>query len=163
MYLVIIIGTNVLADESKIGFVNIRKIMQNTTAGKKSEKNINKLYDEKAETIKAAENELKKMKDDLDKQDLIMTDSVRKDKEAIYQRMLREYHFLVKDTNRELKLEDDEVGSKLLPNIAKVISSIADRGKYTLIIDVSIMPVLYYDKEKDLTNKVIEEFNKSEK
>jgi outer membrane protein len=156
-------GANVWAAESKIGFINLREIMQNTTAGKKAGEEFKKLYDKKNETIKVAEIELKKLKDDLDKQASIMTATSRKDKETTYQRKLRDYQLLVEDTNRELKAKDEEVASKLIPDIAKVIRSIAEKEKYTLVIDVSTMPVAYYDKENDFSKKVIEEFNKLKK
>jgi outer membrane protein len=162
MYLVMT-GANVLAAETKIGFINLREIMQNTTAGKKAAEEFKKLYDKKTEIVKGTENELKKLKDDLDKQASIMTDTTRKDKEITYQKKLRDYQLLVEDTNRELKAKDEEVTAKLIPDIAKVIHSIAEREKYTLVIDVSTMPVAYYAKENDFSKKVIEESNKLKK
>jgi outer membrane protein len=156
-------GANVWAAESKIGFINLREIIQNTTAGKKAGEELKKLVDKKAEQIKAAENELKKMKDDLDKQASIMTAAVRKDKETTYQRKLRDYQLLVEDSNRELKAKDEEMFTKLLPDIAKIITAIGEKDKYTLVIDVSTMPVAYYAKENDFSKKVIEEFNKLRK
>jgi outer membrane protein len=144
----------------KIGFINLREIMQNSNTGKKAGEDFKKIYDKKTETIKAAENELKKMKDDLDKQAAVLTETARKDKEIVYQKKLRDYQLLVEDTNKELKAKDEEIAGKLIPQIAKVIRAIAEREKYTLIIDVASMPVAYHAKENDLSKKVIAEYNK---
>jgi outer membrane protein len=144
----------------KIGFINLREIMQNTTAGKKAGEEFKKLYEKKTENIKGAENELKKLKDDLEKQASVLTETARKDKETIYQRKMRDYQLLVEDTNKELKGRDEEIASKLIPDIAKAVRTIAEREKYTLVIDVSTMPVAYYAKENDFSKKVIDEFNK---
>jgi outer membrane protein len=144
----------------KIGFINLREIMQSSNTGKKAGEEFKKLYDKKSETIKSTENELKKMKDELDKQASILTNTARKEKETIYQKKLRDYQLLVEDTNKELKGRDEEIASKLIPDIAKVVHTIAEREKYTLVMDVSTMPVAYYAKENDFSKKVIDEYNK---
>ena len=59
------------------------------------------------------ENEVKKMKDELEKQSSVMTASARSDKEAAYQRKLRDYQILVDDTNKELQKHDQEYAAKM--------------------------------------------------
>ena len=49
---------------------------------------------------------------------------------------------------------------KLMPEILKIVRAIAEKEKYTLVIDVASMPVPYYAKENDFSKKVIEEYNK---
>jgi outer membrane protein len=146
--------------ESKIGFINLREIMQSSNAGKKAGEEFKKLFDKKREGIAAAERDLKKLKDELDKQGPIMTEDARREKGTAYQRKLRDYQLLVEDTNKELKGRDEEVTRKLIPEITKIVSKVAGKEKYTLVIDVARMPVPYYAKERDFSNKVIEEFNK---
>jgi outer membrane protein len=148
------------AADSKIGFINLREIMQNTNAGKKAGEEFKKVYGKKREGITAAENELKRFKDELDKQGAIMTEDARREKGTTYQRKLRDYQLLVEDTNKEMKLRDEEITSKLIPQIMKVVRQIAEKEKYTLVVDVASMPVPYYAKENDFSNKVIEEVNK---
>jgi outer membrane protein len=41
----------------------------------------------------------------------------------------------------------------------KVVRKIAEKEKYTLVIDVASMPLPYYAKENDFSKKVIEEVN----
>jgi len=106
---------------------------------------------------------LKKMKDDLDKQSSIMTASARNEKETAYQKKLRDYQLLVNDTNEELKKRDQEMTQKLMPEIIKIVRSIGEKEKYTLVIDVATMPIPYYDKQSDFSKKVIDEFNKTNK
>jgi outer membrane protein len=153
-------NTNVLAAE-KIGFVNMREIMQNSIQGKKASEEFKKLYDKKSGAIKAMEEELKKTKDSLDKQGSVLNETARKERETAYQRRLRDYQLLVDDTNKELKGRDEEIASKIIPEIAKVIRTIAEREKYTLVIDTASMPVAYHAKEAEFSKKVIDEYNKT--
>jgi outer membrane protein len=153
-------GSKVFAAD-KIGFFNLRVVMQNSNSGKKAGEEFKKLYDKKTETIKATENELKKMKESLDKQAALLTQSANKEKETAYQKKLRDYQILVDDTNKELKARDEEIASKIIPEIAKVVQAIAEREKYTLVIDTATMPVAYHAKENDITKKVTDEYNKA--
>jgi outer membrane protein len=47
-----------------------------------------------------------------------------------------------------------------MPGIIKIVRSIAEKEKFTLVIDVATMPLPYYAKENDFSKRVIEEFNK---
>ena len=145
----------------KIGFINLQEIMQNSTAGKKAAEDFKKFYEKETQEIKSSEKELKKMKDELEKQSSIMTQSSQKEKETANQKKLRDYQLLVSDTNEELKKRDQEMTQKLMPGIMKIVRAIAEKEKFTLVIDVATMPIPYYDKENDFSKKVIEEFNKS--
>jgi len=156
----VLVSINGYAADSKIGFINLKEIMQSSDAGKKAGEEFKKLFEKKREGIAAAEKDLKKFKDELDKQGPIMTEDARREKGASYQRKLRDYQLLVEDTNKELKVRDEEVARKLIPEITKIVSKVAGKEKYTLVIDVARMPVPYYAKERDFSNKVIEEFNK---
>jgi len=145
----------------KIGFINLQEIMQNSNAGKKAADDFKKYYDKETQEIKTAEKELKKMKEDLDKQGSIMTQSSQKEKESAYQKKLRDYQLLVNDTNEELKKRDQEMTQKLMPGIMKIVRTIAEKEKYTLVIDVATLPIPYFAKENDFSKKVIDEFNKA--
>jgi len=86
-----------------------------------------------------------------------------KDKEAAYQKKFRDYQLLVKDANEELQTRDQEFSKKLIPEILKVVHAIGEREKYTLIIDISAIPLAYHAKDKDLSTQVVEELNKTYK
>jgi outer membrane protein len=157
--LVVVWSTSSFAVD-KIGFINLQEIMQNSNAGKKAAEEFKKFYEKETQEIKSSEKELKKMKDELEKQGSIMTQSSQKEKETIYQKKLRDYQLLVNDTNEELKKRDQEMTQKLMPGIMKIVRTIAEKEKFTLVIDVATMPIPYYAKENDFSKKVIEEFNK---
>jgi outer membrane protein len=155
-------ASSLAADKAdKIGFINLQQIMQDSNAGKKAAGDFKKYYEKKTQELKSAEKELKTLKDELDRQSGIMTQSARSEKEAVYQKKLRDYKLLVNDTNEELKRRDQEMTQKIMPEIMKIVRSLAGKGKYTLVIDVATLPVPYYAKENDITSKVIEDYNKS--
>ena len=157
-------STNLLAVDKtdKIGFINLQEVLQNSNAGKKDVEALKKFLEKENQEIKSEDEELKKMKEELEKQDSSITQSSRSEKETAYQKKSRDYQLKVNDANEELKKRDQEMTQKLMPGIMKVVHSIAEREKYTLIIDVATTPTPYYAKDNDITGKIIEEFNKAE-
>ena len=153
-------GTYAIAAE-KIGIIDMREIMLKSDAGKKAADDFGKLYEKDKSMIQQKETEMRKLKEDLDKQRSVLTESAMKEKEAAYQKKFRDYQLMVKDANEELQSRDQELSKKLVPDILKVIHAIGDKEKYTLIIDIGTSPVAYFAKENNLTQKVIEEFNKT--
>lgn len=146
----------------KVAFINMQVIIQNSEAGKKAVEELKKIYEKDAKEIKAAEEELKTMKEGLEKQDSGMSRESRSEKETAYQKKLRDYKLKAGDMEQEIKKRDQELIQKLMPGIMKAVRSIAEQEKYTMIIDVSTMPIPFYSQENDISTKVIEEFNKAE-
>jgi outer membrane protein len=155
-----ICGTCAFAAE-KIGFIDMREIMLKSDAGKKAAEDFGKLYEKDRAVIQQKEAEMRKLKEELDKQRTVLKENAMKEKEAVYQKKFRDYQLMVKDANEELQARDQELSKKLVPEILKVINAIGDKEKYTLIIDLGSTPVAYFTKENNLTQKVIEEFNKT--
>ncbi|HVO65856.1 MAG TPA: OmpH family outer membrane protein [Syntrophales bacterium] len=159
---IILYGSYAVAAE-KTGFIDMRRIMLNSNAGKKAAAELNKLYEKDKGQIQAKEAELKKLKEDLDKQRAVLTEAAMKEKEASYQKKFRDYQLQVKDANDEMQARDQELSKKMIPEILKVVKAIGDKDKYTMIVDLSSIPMPYYAKENELTDRVIQELNKTYK
>jgi len=147
----------------KIGFVNVREIMVNSTEGKKASEEFKKVFEKNKGQIQAKEAELKKLKEDLEKQRSLLKEAALKEKENSYQKKFREYQQIVKDANEDLQTRDQELSKTILPEIMKVVSAIGEKEKYSAIFDVGSIPMPYFSKENDLTKRVTDEFNRTYK
>lgn len=151
------------AAAEKIGFVNVQEALVTSTAGKRASEDFKKLFEKEKAAIQEKEGELKKLKDELEKQRSLLKEEVFREKEQSYQKKFRDYQLLVKDSNEELQAKDQDLSKKLLPEVLKIIQGIGEKEKYTMIIDISMVPFPYYNKEQDLTKRVVEEFNRTYK
>jgi outer membrane protein len=150
-----------LRAENKIGFINMKEILRSSSTGQKAIKNLKKLSEQEEKLIKSSEKELQKMKEELEEKGAKMTTSVRNEKVYAYKKKLREYELQVNDVGEDLKRQDQETVQKMLPEIMKIVQSIAEKEKYTMILDVATMAFPYYDRKYDISEKVIKEFNKT--
>ena len=147
----------------KTGFVNIGEVLAKSDAGKKAEEQFKKIVEKDRGVIQDKENELKKLKEEFEKQRPLLKEEVFKAKEADYQKKFRDYQLMVKDANEELQAKQQDILKNLVPEIMKVVTAIGDQGKYTMIVDLSTIPMAYHAKENDITQRVVEEFNKTYK
>ncbi|MFA4916027.1 MAG: OmpH family outer membrane protein [Syntrophales bacterium] len=147
----------------KIGFVDIREVILNSDAGKEKAKDFQTLYEKNRSLIQAKETEVKKLKEELDKQSAVLTKTAREGKEADYQKKVRDYQIFVKDINDDLKAKDQKLVQDMVPDILKLVAAKGAKEKYLLILDIGTVPVAYMDKENDITKQVIEEFNQTHK
>lgn len=151
------------AAAEKTGFVDIREIMLTSSAGKKAAEDFKKTFERDKAAIGEKEAELKKLKDELEKQRPLLKEEAMKEKELAYQKKFRDYQIMVKDSNEELQAKDQELAKKIIPEILKLVQAIGEKEKYSMIVDVSAIPLAYYAKENDITKRVIEEFNRAYK
>lgn len=158
----VFIGSPAAAAE-KTGFVDIREIMLSSGPGKKASEDLKKAFEKEKSVIQERENELKKLKDELEKQRPLLKEEALKEKETDYQKKIRDYQLLVKDTNEELHAKDQDISKEIISEILKVVNAIGEKENFSIIIDISAIPLAYYSKENDLTKRVIEEFNKTYK
>ena len=147
----------------KIAFVHFQAALINSDAGKVAAGQLSKVIEKDKATIQAKEKELQKLKDELEKQRQVLKEDAFRAKEADYQKRLRDYQLMVRDANEEVEAKRQEVFKPLAPVMGKVIHDIGEREKYTMIVDVSVIPLIFYDKKLDITQKATEEFNKAYK
>lgn len=143
----------------KTGFVSVKEVVFSTAMGKKATEDFTKAR----ANLRDKDNELKKLSEEMEKQRPLLKEDVYKEKEVAFNKKKRDFQILVKDTEEEFQVKEQDLYQKLVPEIMNLVRTIGEKDKYTMIMDISAIPVAYYAKESDLTKRVIEEFNKNYK
>lgn len=150
------------ADGAKIGTVDIQKVLLLSDAGKEAKEQLS----QRASTYEGAktskEEELKKLKGDLEKQGTVLSESVRSSKEREYQQLLKEYQRFLKDAQEDLQSKNDEFTGKIVDEIVKVAQEYGRKNGFTAVF-VKNDGILYQDPKADLTEEILKAFNASRK
>jgi outer membrane protein len=147
--------------EEKYGVVDYQEIITKCNAGKKNIEILKKMENDKHKSLKAKDAELRKLKEDLDRKKTVLSQAAFQEKEMDLQRKARDLQIKAKDSADEMKAKEQEMLNKLLPEVQKRVSAIGEKGKYTMIVDAHIP--LYFGEHINLTQKVIEDLNKTYK
>ncbi|MBI5789793.1 MAG: OmpH family outer membrane protein [Candidatus Schekmanbacteria bacterium] len=155
-------STNEKPAGTKIGYVYAQRILEETKAGKKIKKELDDIAKEKRTKLEMMKNELDKLEEDLNKKRLILSlDAKNKMEEELRQKEidLKRYQ---EDSLLVLKRYEKEALKTINDTAMDIIKQIGEEEKYLLILELRESNVLYADPHVDLTDKVIEAYDKSE-
>lgn len=144
---------------SKVGYINVQKIVSESNIGKIAKKDVDKLKEEKEAELKKSAQAINDLKTLIEKgKDSMKADDLR-DRAAKLQDMVKEHKRLVSDVKEEIQRKDRELVVMILQKADAVLKKVAKKGKFTMIIK-DPNAVGYLDPEIDITDEVIQELNK---
>ncbi len=150
------------AEGTKLGFVDVQKVLLLSEAGKEAKEQLSLRANKYEGDKNAREEELKKLKAELEKQSVLLSETARGAKEKDYQQKYKEYQRFVKDAQDDLQAKNEELTNKLVDEIIKVIQGYGRSNGYTFIF-VRNESMLYADDKADLTDEMLKAFNAAKK
>jgi outer membrane protein len=147
----------------KIGYVDADKALSLTKAGKTAKKNLEDTFKAKQKKLADYEKDLNKMKEDLEKKAMVLSDDVRASKQAELQKKFQEYQKLYMESQNSMQAKQREVMEPLYKKLREVIGEVAEKEKYAMILEKREQSVLWAAKDFDLTEKVVKAFEKKKK
>jgi outer membrane protein len=145
--------------EGKIGYVDLQRALSESTVGKRARDNFKVEVDRLQQRLQKQKADIEQLKEQLDKKASVMKAPERQEMEDDFRKKMRDFEREYKDTQADLQKKDADLTGKILRDLQKVIQDFGDRGDYTMIVEMSSL--LYADKELDLTEQVIREYDKS--
>jgi outer membrane protein len=145
--------------EAKIGYIDMQKAIQSTSAGKKAKAELEGDFNKKKKELEKKEVDLKKMGEDLEKKKSVLSEDALSKKQAELQDEMLKYRDVVGKSQLEIQKKERELTAPILEKMKKLIAKLAKDKGYTMVIENSQM-VLYATPEADLTDEVIKAFEK---
>ena len=164
---VLLISNKSFAEDYKFGYVAIQIAVVESAAGKdtmaKFQEDIKAIED----TILKEKASIEKLGEVLQKQSMMLTDSVRREKEKDFLRRQRDYERQVKDSKSEVQLKEAELTNDILQDLIPIIQEYGKKNGYTIIFEKNERNILYASDAIDLTAKVTAiydaQYNKNKK
>lgn len=155
-------STSVFAADVKLGYIDMQRALNGSEAGKEAKEQLAARVKKYQDEINVKQEDLKKLKDELEKQGMLLSDSARAAKEKDYQNKLKDFQRFTKDAQDELQGKDEEFTRKILEGMEKVIQEYGRKNGYTFIF-VRNESMLFVDDKTDLTEEVLKLFNANRK
>lgn len=145
------------ADAVKFGSIDVKKVLNESEAGKKAKSDLEALIKTKQSTIDEKGKAIEKLKSDIEKQASVLSADAKKSKEDELEKSLREYQRIVQDSQAEIKKKEAEFTDTILKEIRDLIEKIGEEEGYSLIIEKGM--VLYSNKGIDVTDSVLKKYD----
>jgi outer membrane protein len=151
---------NAYAAEFKIGYVDLNKALNESAKGKTAVKLLEDMVKEKQTVIIEKEKELKAIEDEIAKQASILNPDAIKEKQEKREKLMRDYQRMVKDSQDEVQQKRNDFMEAIIKDIRKTVVQLGKEKGYSIIFEKVASGILYIPEEVDVTNELIEQFNK---
>lgn len=151
------------AEMSKIGVVDIQKFQQKSTSFQRTRAGMKKKFDGLQQKLDQEKAELIKLEEDLKKQGMMLSLDAQEDKKLELDRKRRHFKYLYEDFTQEMKAAEAETTRKIGLALEKIVQKIGKQEGYTLIFEKRALGLLYFDNAVDITDRVVDAYDKGEK
>ena len=152
-------GKTATAEELKVGYVDVQRALMETSEGQSAKKKLKTMFEAKQKELDERQEELKKLKTDLDKQrSLLKPDVVSQRERDLQQKFLQLQETYVR-LQKELSEKEATMMKPILEKMNGVIGKLAQTDNFSIILEKSQSSILWARPHLDLTNEVIRQYN----
>ncbi len=162
----ILMTGGVFAADLKFAHVDSKLIFEQYKDTKKAQGEYDKQVAKWEQDAAQKQKDLMEMKERLEKQSLMLSDEKKKALEADFLKKKSEYEqFVQKVYGRggELFEKNEQFSGPIIEKIKKTIQDVANQEGYDMVFDRAAGAVVYWKKDNDLTQKVVDFLNKDAK
>ena len=127
------------AAELKIGFVNLQQAVAEVDEGKAARDALKKEFEQKQKTLDDKQNELKRLKEDLEKQMVVMSEEAKREKAMEFERKVNEMQQVYVQMQKDLSDREREM-MKVIFDKMEASSRTSPRPRATPTCSSSRMP-----------------------
>jgi len=160
----ILAGSASTADaQVKIGVVDLQRAINETEDGRQAKRRLKKVFDERQQSLNAAQEGLKAQKESLERQQDVLSKDAFQKKVEKYQADLMALQNEYVQYQQELSTKEAELTQKILEKMQGILRRIGQTEGYTMIIEANEGGVVWVPSNLDLTDVLIQRYNKQAK
>lgn len=151
------------AADLKIYYMDSQRILTDSLAGKDAYKQLEVLKEERQQEIDKMQANLKRMTDEMAAKGLSMNESARLDLQSNYDNELKKYNRFVKDAQEELRRKELTLIKPISDEVSAIIDEYGDQHTIDIILDRRDPGIIYTSDKLDITDAILELYNKQYK
>ena len=147
--------------ETKIGFIDMKAVIAKSEPGSKAMEQLKSQFKDMKDNLDTQKKALDTLKDELQKQSMMLSQEAKMDKETQYKRKVRDFQDMGQSYQRKLQQAEQNLSKPIIDKLLEVIESYGKKNGYTAIFDKQASGVIYGQESVDLTNAILAELNKA--
>lgn len=150
-------GANASTGLLRLGYVDLNRALNEVNEGKQAKAKLEMDIKAKKQKLDILQNDLKKMKEDLEKQRLILSAEALREKEMTFQQKFVELQKMSMEFEKDFADKEVNYIKPISEKLQKIIGNIGTKEGYTMIVPKEM--ALYSPPGTDITDKVIAQYN----
>ncbi len=148
------------ADAAKIGLVDFQKVLDSSTTGKAAQAEINKKGQAMEAEIRKMGEEAEALKNNLEREALVMSREAKEEKERELRAKVSDLRGVQNKHMQTFREAERELVQKIQKEVMDLVKEIGAKEGYQLILEKRESGAVYFLDSMDITNQVIEAYNK---
>jgi len=149
------------ADVAKIGVVDFQKILQNSSAGKYAQAEINKKGKQMESELAKKGAGIEERKKQIEKESLVMSKEMREEKQREIRIQINDLKVMQKRFTQEFKAFENRLVQRIRMDVLKTVDKIGKSEGYLMIVERKTGEVIYSPTSVDITDAFIQNYNKT--
>jgi len=143
----------------KIGVVDMQEIIAESVPGQEAMAELRTRFESMREDLDKQNETITKLRDELQRQSMVLSQEAKQDKELEYRRVVRDFQDQFQAFQNRMRAEEDRLSEPILELLVQVINTYGDRNDFTMILDGSTAGLVYADETVIITDAVKEDLN----
>ena len=156
---IILITNNLKSEETKIVYVDVQSILENSNVGKKAFDNLNDLIEKKKSNFVEIENQLKSEENEILKQKNILSENELNAKISDFQNKINDYNLKKQQFTKEVNDQRLNITNNLLKSLNLILSDYASKNEISIILQKK--NIIIGKSTLDVTKDVLKIFNEN--
>ncbi len=151
--------TPTLFAQTRIAVVDLQRALNETEDGRSAKRRLKRLFRRRQKALDAAQNKLKKMKEEIERQKSVLSEGALQKRLEEYQKAFIELQTTYVEYQRELAQKEAQLTKRILERMQEILRRVGQAEGYTLIIESNEGGVVWVPNNLDLTDLVIQRYN----
>jgi len=153
MVTAIFAGTS-LAEGLRVAVIDMNKILNESVAGQAAKKKMEARYEELKKAIDAKQEEARKIKDEIDKQKVMLGKEKLKEKEDALQAKINELRQMTQEGEQEMQARQAEFTREVLKSVEVQVEVVVKADKLDLVLEKTA-GVIHFNPSMDISSRVL--------
>jgi outer membrane protein len=143
-----------------IALIDLQRCLQESLEGKRTTEMLKQKKAELQRQLDKKQQELLELRREFEKQAMMLSMDAQEDKRKVVERKTRELEYYFKDLNEEMARAQEREKKRIFEELGTVIEKIGSEGNFSIILEKRTGGVLYWNRAIDITDQVIEAYDK---
>jgi outer membrane protein len=143
--------------EGRIAFVDLQRALNSVDEGKAAKESLKREFDQKQKLLDDKKTEFDRLRQDFEKQSVVMSDDARKQKQGELERKGMELQSFFVQLQKELSEREREATRGIFDKMHVLVREIAEQEGVSVVVGAEAL--VYADPALDLTNELVRKYN----
>lgn len=143
--------------ETRIGFVNGQRVINESPQAGKAKKKLEKEFEKRDQDLQKMAKQLQSIQEQLERNGLTMSESDRHSREREFNDLNREFQRRQREFREDLNMRQNDEMASIYERVNRAIKQVAEAEKFDLILQEAV----YVSPRIDLTDRVIKALSDS--